>query len=485
MKAVPQSAPTLVETVAAVITERIDARQIMPGARLPSVRAFAEAMGVSKSTVVEAYDRLGAEGAIVARRGSGFYVAGKLRPLCLKAVGPQLDRAVDPLWITRQSMQAGSDLVMPGSGWLPPAWMPDEAVRRGLRQLARGAETNLVAHDQPLGFPPLRAQIARRLAEKGVEAGADQVVLVDSATQALDLLCRFLLEPGDTVLVDDPCYFNYHALLRAQRARILGVPLTPNGPDLAAFAALLAEHRPRFYVINSALQNPTGSTLSPAVAHRILKLAEAHDTLIIEDDIFGDFESEPSPRLAGFDGLERVIQIGSFSKTLSAAIRCGFIALRDDWVEPLVDLKLAMSLGNSHLSASLMHGLLTDGTYRRHLADVREKLGRAMAPALRQLEGCGLKAWLEPSGGFFLWMRLPDGLDSADVARCALARGLVLAPGGAFSPSSLSNRFLRFNVAQCADPRMVPLLKAALAECAAVRPLPATRGHVPGASSDA
>ena len=459
--------PTLVETVAASITERIAGRQLLPGARLPSVRAFAEAMGVSKSTVVEAYDRLGAEGAIVARRGSGFYVAGKTRPLCLKAVGPQLDRAVDPLWITRQSMQAGPDLVMPGSGWLPAAWMPDAAIRRGLRQLARGAEANLVAHDQPLGFPPLRAQIARRLAENGVEVGADQVVLVDSATQAVDLLCRFLLEPGDTVLVDDPCYFNYHALLRAHRARIVGVPLTPAGPDLVALAALLAEHRPRFYLTNSALQNPTGSVLAPATAHRVLKLAEAHDTLIIEDDIFGDFEGEPSPRLAGFDGLERVIQVGSFSKTLSAAIRCGFVALREDWVEPLVDLKLAMSLGNSHLSASLMHGLITDGTYRRHLGEVREKLARAMAPALRRLEACGLKAWLEPAGGFFLWMRLPEGVDSAEVARRALAQGLVLAPGGAFSPSTLGDSFLRFNVAQCADPRMIPLLEASLADCVA------------------
>ena len=470
MKVSSEPKLTLVEMVAAAITERIDRRQLMPGARLPSVRAFAEAMGVSKSTVVEAYDRLGAEGAIVARRGSGFYVAGKTRPLCLKTVGPQLDRAVDPLWITRQSMQAGPNLVMPGSGWLPASWMPDESIRRGLRQLARGAEANLVSHDQPLGFPPLRAQIARRLAEKGVEAGADQVVLVDSATQALDLLCRFLLEPGDTVLVDDPCYFNYHGLLRAQRARVVGVPMTPNGPDLAALATCLAEHRPRFYIINSALQNPTGSTLAPAIAHRILKLVEAHGTLIIEDDIFGDFEGEPSARLAGFDGLERVIQIGSFSKTLSAAIRCGFIALREDWVEPLTDLKLAMSLGNSHLSASLMYGLLTDGTYRRHIAELREKLGRAMAPALRRLERCGLEAWLEPSGGFFLWMRLPDGIDSANVARRALVRGLVLAPGGAFSPSSLGNSFLRFNVAQCADPRMIPMLETVLAECTAAQP---------------
>ena len=127
MTARAPAAPTLVETVTQAITQRIASRKLVPGARLPSVRSFAEAMGVSKSTVVEAYDRLGAEGAIVARRGSGFYVAGKTRPLCLKAVGPELDRAVDPLWITRQSMQSGPDLLKPGSGWLPSSWMPDDA----------------------------------------------------------------------------------------------------------------------------------------------------------------------------------------------------------------------------------------------------------------------------------------------------------------------------------------------------------------------
>ena len=455
---------TLVETVSAEILERIAARQLMPGARLPSVRAFAESLGVSKSTVVEAYDRLGAEGAIVARRGSGFYVAGKTRPLCLKEVGPQLDRAVDPLWITRQSMQAGPGLLKPGSGWLPSAWMPEEAIRRGLRQIAREPEATLTCYDQPLGLPPLRAQIARRLAEKGVEAEADQIVLVDSATQGVDLICRFLLDPGDTVMVDDPCYFNFHALLRAHRAKVVGVPFTRSGPDVEQFERLLTAHRPRFYLTNSALHNPTGATLAPAVAHRVLRLAEAHDTLIVEDDIFGDLEPDPAPRLAGFDGLDRVIQVGSFSKTLSASIRCGYVALRADWVEPLIDLKLALSLGSGHLSAALMHRLITDGAYRRHLAEVREKLARAMGQTARRLQASGLTLWTEPRGGLFLWARLPEGLDSADIARRALADDVVLAPGAAFSTSETGRDFLRFNVAHCADPRIFTVLDAAMAE---------------------
>jgi DNA-binding transcriptional MocR family regulator len=455
---------TRVGRVTTAITERIAARQLAPGMRLPSVRAFAETMGVSKSTVVEAYDRLGAEGVIVARRGSGFYVAGKTRPLCLKTVGPQLDREVDPLWITRQSMQAGPDLLKPGSGWLPSSWMPVEAIRRGLRQAARGPDRSLVCYDQPLGLPALRVQIARRLAERGIEAQADQILLVDSSTQGVDLLCRFLIEPGDTVVVDDPCYFNFHALLRAHRVKVVGVPFTPTGPDVAELERLLAAHRPRFYLTNSALQNPTGATLSPVVAHRVLRLAEAHDTLIIEDDIFGDLESEPSPRLAGFDGFERVIQVGSFSKTLSAAIRCGYIVLRPDWIEPLIDLKLAMSLGNGHVSAALMHGLITDGTYRHHVAEIRDKLARDMARAARRLEACGLRPWMEPRGGLFLWSRLPEGLDSGDIARRALARGVVLAPGASFSlQPATGTSFLRFNVSHCGDPRIFSVLEEAMA----------------------
>ncbi|TIP62025.1 aminotransferase class I/II-fold pyridoxal phosphate-dependent enzyme, partial [Mesorhizobium sp.] len=95
-----------------------------------------------------------------------------------------------------------------------------------------------------------------------------------------------LLEPGDSVLVDDPCYFNFHALLRAHRAKVVGVPYTPSGPDIQLFAQALLEHRPRLYITNSALHNPTGAILSPVVAHRLLKLADQSDLTIIEDDIF-------------------------------------------------------------------------------------------------------------------------------------------------------------------------------------------------------
>lgn len=210
-------------------------------------------------------------------------------------------------------------------------------MRRALRTLSRADDATLTDYDTPLGLQPLRRLLARRMGEQGIEAAPEHIILMESGTQAIALLCRLLRQPGDTVLVDDPCYFNFHALLRAHRAEVISVPYTPSGPDVEAFARALSTYRPRLYSTNSALHNPTGAMLSPVVAHRVLKLAEQSDVTIIEDDIFADYTSTPIPRLAAFDGLHRVVHIGSFSKSLSAAVRCGFIAALRHWVEGLID----------------------------------------------------------------------------------------------------------------------------------------------------
>jgi DNA-binding transcriptional MocR family regulator len=465
MKSAKDDDASRVSTVMRTIRERIAGRSLAPGARLPSIREMAARAGVSKTTVVDAYDRLAAEGLIASRRGSGFFVAGHAPPLELAQLGPQLDREVDPLWITRQSLEDGPQLLKPGCGWMPSSWMPEDAIRRALRAIARDPAAPLSDYGSPLGLPALRRQLGLRLAQHGADASPQQIVLTDSGSHALDLLCRFLLEAGDTVVVDDPCYFNFQAMLRAHRVRVVGVPFTPSGPDLAHFERVLAEHRPRLYLTNAAIHNPTGATLSAPVAHRVLKLAEEHDLLIIEDDIFADFEREPAPRLAAFDGLRRVAVIGSFSKTLSAAARCGFIAVRPDWVEPLVDLKLATSFGNSPLTSALVLRLLLDGTYRRHLEAMHARLADAMSVAVKRLTGLGLDIWHSPRAGMFVWARLPGGLDAAAVARHALAEDVVLAPGNVFSVSQTAAGFLRFNVSQCTRPKIYETLERSMQRC--------------------
>lgn len=459
------SAPDITRTgmVVRTIRDRIDARMLTPGARLPSIRAMAETSGVARSTVVEAYDRLAAEGVIRSRPGSGFYVAAPLAPLALERIEARREREVDPLWMLRQSLGERRHESMPGCGWLPDDWLAGGALRKAMRGAARADGNAILAgYASPLGSPPLRALLARRMADQGIEAGPDQILLTDSGTHALDLVCRFLLQPGDTVLVDDPCYFNFLALLRAHRAKVIGVPMTPHGPDVTAFAEAAATHRPRFYLTNSGIHNPTGAALAAATAHRLLRIAEAQEMVIVEDDIFADFEHAPSPRLAAFDGLDRTIRIGSFSKSLSAAVRCGHIAARPDWIDALADLRIATSMAGSPLAASLLHAVLTDGSYRRHIDGVRTRLARATARVAKRLRAVGIAPWIEPAAGIFLWARLPDGVDAVDLARRALVEGIVLAPGPVFSSSGGWRDHMRFNVAMSEDDRLHAFLESAM-----------------------
>jgi len=445
------------------IRRKMATRALTSGERLPSIRSFAATMRVSPSTVVEAYDRLAAEGVIRSRRGSGFYVAGPLPPLALAEVEARPDRAIDPFWVSRQSLDASAETLKPGCGWLPADWMPTAALRRAVRGLAKTDDAILTEYGATRGSLALRRLLARQFATEGIDAGADQIMLASSGTQAIDLICRYMLQPGDAVLVDDPCYFNFQALLRAHRAKVVGVPYTPTGPDPVLFAEALAAHRPRLYITNSALHNPTGATMSPQTAFKLLNAAAAYDVTIVEDEIFADFEPEPSPRLAALDGLSRVIRIGSFSKTLSASIRCGYIAARADRIEALIDLQVATSFGGpSPIAAELVTSALSDGSYRKHIDALRRRLSHVRRDVGAKLAALGVRPWISPRGGFYLWCGLPEEQDAADVARAALGENLVLAPGNVFSHSQSAPDFMRFNVAQMSDPRVFDSLARAL-----------------------
>ncbi|GBQ82617.1 PLP-dependent aminotransferase family protein [Gluconobacter albidus] len=448
------------------IRQRIARRALVPGDRLPSIRQFARTMQVSPFTVVQAYDRLAAEGGIVSRQGAGFYVTGRdLPPLSLADATTPAARAIDPFWVSRQSLDSDPEVLKPGCGWLPADWMPNEALRRAFRAVARGDNTILSDYGSTRGALRLRRLLTSRFAVEGMEISPDQVVLTGSGTQAVDLICRLLLRRGDTVLVDDPCYFNFQALLRAHEIRIVGVPYTAFGPDIEAFEQIVLQEKPRLYITNSALHNPTGATLSPPTAFRLLSAATALGLLIVEDDIFADFETAPSPRLAVMDGLEHVIRIGSFSKTLSASVRCGYIAARKELIEGLVDLQVATSFGGpSPVITEVIADVLEGGSYRKHMLEIQRRLEKSRKTVTHRLGSLGISPWTVPKAGFYLWCRLPDGQDSTDIALRSMADKIIHAPGNVFSVSQSAASFMRFNVTQCEDERIFRSLGAILAK---------------------
>jgi DNA-binding transcriptional MocR family regulator len=191
--------------------------------------------------------------------------------------------------------------------------------------------------------------------------------------------------------------------------------------------------------------------------------AAAHDLTIVEDDIFAEFEPDPSPRLASLEGLSRVIRIGSFSKTLSASLRCGYIAASPDRIEALTDLQVATSFGGpTPVAAHAVLAALGDGAYRKHLDALRRRLSKARRDTAENLRILGIEPWILPRGGFYLWCRLPGERDAAEVARFALRENIVLAPGNVFSPSETATTFMRFNVAHMTDPKVLAVLARAL-----------------------
>ena len=449
---------TLTQQIVEKVRDKIERRAYTPGTRLPSIRRMAADTKVSNATVVEAYDRLVAEGLIRAKPGSGYFVIGHAAPLDLAKICQRLDRAIDPLWVSRQALDATSDMLMPGCGWLPASWLPCDLIRRALRTASRGSDEVLTEYAPPLGHTALRQFLARQFSETGLDIGPDQLLMTDSANQALDLVCRFFLEPGDTVFLDDPCYFNFRAMMAAHRVNVVGVPMTRDGPDLDALEHLLATHAPRLYITNCVLHNPTGVSISPVTAHRLLNLAEKNNLLIVEDDVFSDLDPDMSPRLAAYDGLQHVIQIGSFSKTLSASVRCGYVVSRPEWIEALADLKVATGFSGGRLEAEVVYSVLLNGSYRRHLDSLRARLADAMGKTLHALPEIGVTPWHTPCGGMFVWCKLPDRIEASNLARYALDRGVVLAPGDVFSHGGTDGNFMRFNVAQMQSKRAVEFL---------------------------
>ncbi|QJQ94872.1 MULTISPECIES: PLP-dependent aminotransferase family protein [Halomonadaceae] len=453
----------LVEQVVEGVREWIGRNGGGGGSRLPSIRQLATEHGISRNVVIEAYERLVAQGLVRARPGSGFYVADNASSALAsknKASG-SLEEVTSGLW---ELFQADETTLKLGCGWLPHHWREKEDLTHAIRQVARQSRSGIFDYSTPLGSLELRELLQERLRLLGIEAHANQVMLTAGGSHSLDLLVRLLLEPGDVVFVESPGYYNLFGLLHLQRIQVIGVPRLANGPDIERMEALLTRYRPKLVFINSVFQNPTGTTLAPAVAHRLLQLAEAHDFQIIEDDIYADLQHTPTPRLAALDGLNRVVYLGSFSKTLSSSLRVGFIAARSPLLQRLVDVKMLTSISASNFAEQVLVTMLRNGSYRKLAERLRTRLSGQMANALAQLKGAGWEVFAEPAGGMFIWARHPAISSSVQLVEHARHRGITLSPGKLFLADGQDTPWVRLNVAYLKDPRATAFIGAPLVD---------------------
>lgn len=447
----PDSATPLVTQLVEGVSERVRGGGLAPGARLPSVRRLAAQCGVSTLTVSNAYNRLVADGLLEARRASGYFVSARLIPPRPAERRPARDRPVpvslDSGWLLQRVYEEDAPTIKAGCGWLPDSHLFADGIKQALSGLARRPDRLVLRYGHPLGYAPLRRAIQLLLAQRDIGCEPDQIVLTHGASQALDLTMRAFLQPGDVALVDDPGYCNLYPLLHAMGVRIVGVERTGQGPSIAALQALAERHRPKLFFTNTNFHNPTGTACAPGTAYQILRIAERHDMLVVEDDIFSSFAAETAPSIASLDQLGRVIHVGSFSKTISPSLRVGYLACSPENAQRLLHLKMAMGLTSSEIAESLVHAILAEGHYRLHIARLREKLAAEQKSVADALIGVGMRLFHRPTNGMFLWAGFDDCPDVPGLAQRAAAEGIMLAPGQLFRAHQEPTPFLRFNVA--------------------------------------
>lgn len=455
---------TLVDQLVQWAELRMGQQVLRPGMRMPSVRQLALERGVSRFTVVEAYERLVARGRLQARRGAGFFVREPEVAATSKRAraNPARAQTIDMGWLVR-NMQSGIPAdKAPGFGYLPPDLCGGDLVKGGLRSVAATAGLQLSHAALAQGYAPLREQIARRLAELEVSATPAQILTTSGATQAVDLIARKFLRPGDSVIVGNPAWSAQLGSLAMMGVNLVSLPYTPQGPDVAALADLAVSCKPVMLILNTVLHNPTGTILTAAAAYQILRVAEAHDLIVVEDDIYADFlpSGVPAARLASLDQLKRVIYLGSFSKMLVPNVRVGYLAASADVAETLGNQKLLTSLATPEINERIVHRALTEGSYRKHCQRVHAALDELRDPSFARLESLGLKAYCRPQAGFQGWF--DTGVDTIALAALALDAGYLLAPGALFSPQQTPSTFMRMNIATSQNPAVLKWLEATL-----------------------
>lgn len=454
---------SLVEKIVDAISAMVAKRELRVGTKMPSVRQFAKCNGISTFTVVEAYDRLVTLGLLSSRRGSGYFVARHDVPALLATpamvAGPA---AVDAL--TPELYSGASEALPVGAGWLPPEWYGEDTILDAVRHAMRIPANRLRGYGHPLGFPGLRQHMASTLSEELVAVESEQILLTHGATHAFDLILRTLTKPGDTVFVEDPVYSNLLSLIRHHGCHAIGIPRGEHGFDLNFLAAQAKESQPKLMFVNTVLQNPLGTSLSQAQAHRLLGFAEQFDFWLVEDDIYRELTARGEASLAAMDGLRRVIRVGSFSKTLSPVLRVGSICASASLLPELVRVKMLAGLTTSEVNERAVYHAITARPYKRMVERLVAQLAEGRERTIDLLATAGMAPVAKPRGGMFVsagWQQAPTPeFNGKTVADLALKAGILLAPCDFFQLRQPASIWFRFNVAYSDSPQLRNFLQA-------------------------
>ncbi len=454
----PDGAAPMYRQIFEQIAARIRCGAFPAGFRLPPTRALAESLGTHRNTVVRAYSELEAAGFLSSTVGRGTFVndlppdaqveEARERSLPFEALLSRAART-EPmrryLRLRRASIPPGAiDLtrMMP-----PPELMPAELFQRCLTHVLKTSGAKALGYGPKEGARPLREEIVRDLARRGVPSSAADLLVTTGSQQALDLIARALLDPGDVVITNVSTYAGALLVFAATGAHVVGVASDADGPDLDALRRLGAR-RPKVLYLMPNHANPTGACVSNARRAAILAWARDAQVAVIEDDYAVDLELDDGPLPTPMRALDPdVIHVGSFSKRLIPALRVGYVVAPPSLHPHLLALKHTTDLGSSTLQQLALAEFLDRGYLVAHLRRIQPAYRArrdALLEALRQHLPDDVR-WQRPPRGISVWVELPEGYDPGAIFEEALQRKVMVSPGHYFAVDEGARGGLRLN----------------------------------------
>lgn len=441
-----QNKTPLYRQIETYLQEGILSGSLAPDTRLPSSRQLAQELGVSRITVENAYAELEASGLVLSQTGSGTYV---LPPSIIQSAPKNIDAW--PLWQQDITLECtfpkyayiqdilkscdNSDLINFTEGIGDPRLFPVEDFRKMIQTVLRRDGVDALGYGDRKGYAPLRNTISNILGSQGIHTHPDNVLITAGSHQAISLVARLLLKPGDTIIAENPTYSVALSLFQALNLRIVGIPTDNNGMQVEKLEELLKKYHPKLIYTMPNFQNPTGTCLSNERRRKLIALGDSYNVPILEDDFVGDlrYDGVAQPALKSLDPGGRVIYVNSFSKVLIPGFRVGFLVAEGPVYDMLVKYKYLNELQTSSLIQRALDAYVTVGRYqsqlRRSRQVYRKRRDAMLAAVKRHLPG---DVHIDsPQGGLFMWLRL-NGILTEKLLPIALQEGVYFPPNGIF-----------------------------------------------------
>jgi GntR family transcriptional regulator, regulator for abcA and norABC len=443
------------------IQEKIENGEWTIGTKIPSQRKLAEHWGVNRSTIVQAFDELIADGFLEGQSGKGTQVKNNLWTLFSSSPVTDWSQYVEkgiyqpnlPTIQDIHKIEPSPNYIRLGTGEPSPELFPKEMMAEILNRLS--VKIQSLGYAEEKGLIELREQLSIYLKTIGIQASPSSILIVSGALQALQLISLGLLRRGATIFLEKPSYLSSLNVFQSAGVQLHGITVDQFGPSIRYIKQQKKRQEASLLYVNPTFHNPTGYVMSLPYRKELLAACEEVQLPVIEDDVYRELwlDTPPPPPIKSLDQSGKVLYIGSISKALSPGLRIGWIVGPEPVINRLADIKMQTDYGASSLSQLAVAEWFSSGLYGEHLEKMRASLRLRRETMVRILERefVGIAKWEKPLGGFYIWLHLLDSISLKELFEAAFREGLLLNPGNLYDQSAVHQIRLSYAYASLAD----------------------------------